>query len=184
MTLCVTVTVNRGVKRPPPCTVMPALAVSVLCVTALSTSASCVRRGPSGIRALPDAAALGRAGWPARGCAVGVDAGVAQRQYADVCDAAGLDGRGSCRRRGGHAVAADDAVADRHLLERSGQDSAVLGVRVSGRGRRGDGVAGEARVAYRVVCVELAGAFGGVGAAGGAVGGGGCDAVVADRTVT
>src|SRR6266487_1509627 len=47
MTLLVSVTGNK-VKRPPPCTVMPGLAVRVLCVTALSTSASRAEGGPSG----------------------------------------------------------------------------------------------------------------------------------------
>ena len=47
MTLFVSVTGNR-VNRPPPCTVMPGLAVRVLCVTALSTSASRTEGGPSG----------------------------------------------------------------------------------------------------------------------------------------
>src|SRR4029450_227061 len=47
MTLLVSVTGNK-VNRPPPCTVMPGLAVRVLRVTALSTSASRTEGGPSG----------------------------------------------------------------------------------------------------------------------------------------
>src|SRR4029450_3145625 len=51
MTLLVSVTGNK-VNRPPPCTVMPGLAVRVLRVTALSTSASRTEGGPSGTESL------------------------------------------------------------------------------------------------------------------------------------
>src|SRR5215216_3806743 len=51
MTLFVSVTGNN-VNKPPPCAVMPGLAVRVLCVTTLLMSASCVRGGPSGTEPL------------------------------------------------------------------------------------------------------------------------------------
>src|SRR4029453_1457278 len=51
MTLLVSVTGNK-VNRPPPCTLMPGLAVRVLRVTALSTSASRTEGGPSGTEPL------------------------------------------------------------------------------------------------------------------------------------
>jgi hypothetical protein len=51
MTLLVSVTGNK-INRPPPCTVMPGLAVRVLRVTALSTSARRTEGGPSGTESL------------------------------------------------------------------------------------------------------------------------------------
>lgn len=179
MRLSVTVTGNK-VKRPPPCSVMSGLAVRVLCVTALPTSASRTegagRRGPS----RPDAAASSVAARPARGTAVVADACVSQLHHADVCVAAAVNGRGARRRRGAQAVGADDAVADRDPIVPGRDDRSSGGVRHSRRGRRGHTVANEARVADRRVRVDLAGARVGLGPPDGRSR---HDTVVADRAV-
>ena len=54
--------IGNGANTPPPWTVSPRLAVSTLRVTALSTSVTRVSGVSVGHRALPDAAARGRAG--------------------------------------------------------------------------------------------------------------------------
>ena len=91
-------------KRPPPCTVMPGLAVRVLCATSLSMSAELRPRRAVWGEAVEDPAADGVAAGAGRRSAVLAHAGVPQRQHTDVRDPAALEGRGSRGRRRGHAV--------------------------------------------------------------------------------